>query len=118
MRITQPRDLTPKERALLTFLLSRGSFPGVRELAAQVEGTRVVGGLATLLDLDAPRTALIAARDNGPIPMRAYVENQDGDVEGEVLVWVRDGYLSGLEFAWYTNEAPSEMPDPDRVRVK
>jgi hypothetical protein len=117
MNTSRSRDLAPNERALLSYLL-QASFPGAQELAAQVEGTKVVGGLPTLLDLAAPRTAPIAALADGPIPVRAYVEAQGGQVEGELLVWVKDGYLSGLEFAWYTDEAPSEMPSPDRVRIE
>jgi hypothetical protein len=118
MTDAQPRPLTPKERALLDLLLSQKSFPGAQELAAQIEHARVVGGLATLLDLEVLPTAVIANCDDGPIPVRAFVESPDGEVQGEVLVWVKGGYLSGIEFAWYTDEAPSELPSPDCLRVE
>jgi hypothetical protein len=118
MTDAQPRALTPNERALLALLLSQKWFSGAQELAAQIEHARVVGGLATLLDLEVPPTAAIAARDDGPIPVRAFVEAPDGHVQGEVLVWVKGGYLSGVEFAWYTDDAPLEMPSPDRLRVE
>jgi hypothetical protein len=35
-----------------------------------------------------------------------------------VIIWVRDGYLAGLEYAWWCDPAPSEMPDADRVRMR
>lgn len=118
MTIIEPRDLTTRERDLLRLLLSPDAFPGARELAAQVDGTKVVGGLATLLDLEAPRATPTAIRRDGPIPVRAFVQSPDGELSGEVLVWVKDGYLSGLEFAWYSDDAPTEMPEPDWIRVE
>lgn len=118
MTMTEPRDLSRKELALLRLLLSVNTFPGAHELASQVEGTKVAGGLRTLLNLDAPRSALMAKRQDGPIPVRAFVQSPGGETVGEILVWVKDGYLSGLEFAWFTDDAPTEMPEIDRIRVE
>ena len=116
MTSTRPRALTEQEVELLRLLLTQGDFPGARELAVQVDETKVIGGLATLLDLDVPRAIPAAPMLDGPIPVRAFVQCQDEEAVGEVLVWVKDGYLSGLEFAWYTDTAPTEMPAPDRIR--
>jgi hypothetical protein len=116
--ISEPRDLTSRERTLLSFLLAARAFPGAQELAAQVEGTRVVGGRATLLDLATPKNAPSSARQDGPIPIRAFVQSPDGESLGEILVWVKDGCLAGLEFAWYTDDTPTEMPEPDRIRFE
>src|ERR1700680_3748060 len=116
--LVEPRDLTPNERNLLLFLLGHISFDGAQELAGQVERTKVAGGIPTLLQLDVPRTVPASAYKDRRIPQRAFVYAQSGELEGEVIVWVRDGYLSRLEYAWYTREPPSEMPAPDRIRVE
>jgi len=113
-----PRALTSNERELLLSLLGHASFDGARELAAQVPEARVTGGLPTFLDLDVPRAASASVFKTGPIPVKGFVYSPEGEVEGEVLVWVEDGYLSGIENAWYTDEAPSEMPALNRVRLE
>jgi hypothetical protein len=33
-----------------------------------------------------------------------------------VLVWISGGYLDGLEYAWFTDDAPGTMPSADSVR--
>jgi hypothetical protein len=114
----EPRDLTPRERDLLSLLLDPASFDGARELAAQVARTRVAGGFPTLLDLDVPRTAPASPYKPRLIPLRALVNSPGGELLGEILVWVGDGYLSALEYAWYTEDAPSEMPPLDYLRVE
>lgn len=113
----EPRDLSAHERALLWLLLRSDAFPGAEQLASQVDAARVVGGLPTLLDLEVRRTSPASSVANGPALLRAYVESLTGEIEGELLVWIVDGYLSGLEFAWYTDTVPEGMPSPDRVRV-
>jgi hypothetical protein len=103
------------ERAVLHRILDGAQFPGARELSAQVDGARVVGGLPTFLDLAAAPSARPSSCKDGPVPLRPVVEPDD-EVEGELLVWVTGGYLSGLEYAWYTDEPPSAFPDPARIR--
>lgn len=112
------RELSPGERDLLERLLRGAIFPGARELADQIGEARVTGGIPTLLDLDVSNTAQRSTHKDGPIPIRAFVERTPGEVSGEVLLWVKDGCLAGLEFAWYSDEKPTSMPDPDRLRIE
>lgn len=112
------RELSSDERALLRLLCGGTSVPGALQLRAQVEAARVSGGLPTLLDLDVPATVERAPVEDGPLPQRAFVTGSRGEMEGELLVWVRDGYLSSLEFAWYTDTTPSGMPTLERVQIQ
>lgn len=114
--MVQPRKLSEEERAVLERVLS-GGFDGARELRSQIEQASVTGGLPTLLDL-AVHDALPARCSDGPVPVRAMVEGPAGDAQGEVLVWVTGGFLSGLEFAWVTDDTPAGMPPPDRIRIE
>jgi hypothetical protein len=115
--LTDERALTPTEVALLLHILDGASFEGADALRAQVSLAHVAGGIATFLGLAVAAGATASTFRAGPIPGRAFVEGTDGEPEGEVLVWVTGGYLSGLEFAWFTDEMPTEMPDADRVRL-
>ena len=78
----------------------------------------MTGGIATFLDLAVAGAVPESTYRDGPIPGRAFVEGAHGEIEGEVLVWVRDGCLSGLELAWFTDEMPAQMPEAGRVRVE
>jgi hypothetical protein len=111
------RALTPTEVALLLHILDGASFEGAEALGAQVPLARVTAGITTFLDLAVAGEAPASAFRHGPIPGRAFIEDADGEYEGEVLVWVADGYLSGLEFASVMDERPTGMPEADRVRV-
>jgi len=40
---------------------------------------------------------------NGPFPAQAFVPNS-AEYQGGVIMWLTDGHLSGLEYAWITND--------------
>jgi hypothetical protein len=119
--VIETRELAPHEREILLRMLEAASFRGASELRAQVQGARVVvDDLPTFLDLEVEGSFPPSAFDGrGPIPVRAYVgaSDRDDDYEGELLVWVTNGFLSGLEFAWVTDEMPSGMPPSERVEI-
>ena len=43
---------------------------------------------------------------DGPLPVRAFV-NKDSGYQGEIIVWITDGRISGLEHAWVTDDPRS-----------
>jgi hypothetical protein len=86
-----------------------------KSFVAKADETIVVGG-DTFLDLEVSGNASRSSFPDGHVPIRAYVA--DGEVVGEVLVWVKDGYLSSLEHAWTTDEAPAVFPHADRIRLE
>jgi hypothetical protein len=112
------RALTPNERAVLLHVLKSKQFPCSDELVAQVDGATVAGGLPMLLDLRTDSSSPAATCADGPTPVRAFVEGPDGTLKGEVMVWVKNGRLSGLEYAWYTDEQPDQFPDPAQIRLE
>ncbi len=118
MNEVAPRDLNANERELIELLARCATVPAAKELVDQIACTRVVGGIPTLLDLQVSRSARSAAVKDGVIPVRAFVEDPDGETIGEVIVWVKDGYLSGLEYAWFTDEPPSAMPAKETIRLQ
>jgi hypothetical protein len=115
--VVDARNLTPDERELLLRILGDVPFEGAPELRTQVARANVVGGIPTLLELRVARSVPAAKCEDGPIPVRALIAGPNEEIEGEVLVWVTDGYLSGLEFAWFTDDAPTQMPNAERVRT-
>ena len=112
------RPLGANEREVLLKLLDASTFEGSAELRAQVSAAVVVGGRPTFLKFDVDPEAPVARCADGPIPVRAFVDDAGGEPVGELLVWVTSGRLSALEFAWFTDEEPSSLPTPDAVQFE
>ncbi|MFI1837658.1 hypothetical protein [Streptomyces olivaceoviridis] len=114
------RPLSPLEQRVLVKLLS-AEFPGAQELRNQLAQTRVIrpwGSESPSVDLEVPPGVPEAAIEDGIIPATATVTDDSGELFGELLVWVSDGKLSALEFSWYGDTPPTELPDPGLVTVK
>lgn len=109
-------DTEDRARAVIGRILS-ARFEGASELRDQLKALRVSGGTPTMLDLETDPEASRAPLENGPIHVRALVENERGEVEGEILLWVTDGHISGLEQAWFSESVPESLPDLARIRV-
>lgn len=110
------RPLTEHERAVLLRLLSV-PLDGVDRLREQAVVARAATSPPTGLDLDVPPSAPVAGRPDGVLPVTAEVVDESGRYTGELLVWVRDGRLRSLEYAWVTDEPPTGLPPLWSIRV-
>lgn len=115
-----PRPLSDAEHTVLKFILS-AHFPGAALLRAQIAHTRVVAIWAPKLpsvDLDVPADAAAPAPvADGVIPVGAEVRDRAGRYVGEILVWVHDGRLAGIEYAWVTDEPPDRLPETGEMTL-
>lgn len=65
---------------------------------------------ATMIDVRVGQAAMTPVPvTDGPINVRAFV-HQGSELAGEILIWTRDGFLIGLEQAWYLDEPPRAWP--------
>lgn len=102
------RELTARERAILTVLVERAK-PSHPLLASQLDGVRVVGtcgcGCPTIHFAD-------GANDSG---IEKVADVAVSDTLDAVLLFVSDsGRLSSLEYMWI-DEAPAEFPSPESL---
>jgi hypothetical protein len=97
-------------RALLSLIIARADIPGCNELAHQVDGTHVSAGAVTMLELRVDAGLSQSSCPDGPIVIPAIVNGDDGLPMGELLLWVRNGYIDSLEFSWWSDEPPVELP--------
>ena len=79
----------------------------------------------TRRDLDATDTFRIAVAGapravttDGALPVEWGVRGPDGKGSGLILVWVEGGAPVGLEYAWYTDDPPTQWPSRERVTVR
>ena len=92
------------------------SAPGVADgelLLRHLDGALVRNSAPWILDVKVttPDTSSANTPD-GPLPARAFVSDQ-GSYQGEIIVWITAGRVSGLEFAWVSDEPPTRWPRPD-----
>jgi hypothetical protein len=110
------RSLSADEDAALRWILWLEDFPGVDELRAQIGHVRATWGRTSEMDLEVTN-AVPAAVSDGVLSVAALVVDADEQAEGFITVWVKGGYLSGLEYSWFTERMPTEYPSPDRLRL-
>ena len=110
------RPLTADEDAALRWILWLEDFPGAEELRAQVEHVRATWGRTTEIDLEVTAGAPAAVSD-GVLPVMALVVGADERPEGCITVWIKGGYLSSLDYSWFTDRMPTEYPPPGRLRL-
>ena len=109
------RPLDDNEARLLAKILR--TVNGANPLVAQISAVQVADeSVPTLLKLIAPGSPKADGFRDGPLP-GSFPVIQDGELVGEILVWVKDGRLSGIEYAWVTDNAPTGLPNPDDVEV-
>jgi hypothetical protein len=109
------RELTSNERAIVGKILTAY---GDKNLNGQLDDAVVVtGDLPMFLDLEVPIPKAKSSAPDGPLPIQATVRSEDGYDYGEILVWVRDGVLVGIEHPWWTDERPESWPLSERVKI-
>lgn len=109
------RTLTDNEAELLAKILE--AVKGATGLLDQISAAQVADdSTPTFLTLSTPETLRVEGFRDGPLPGRFPVTH-DGEIVGEILVWLEDGRLAGLEYAWVTDDAPTGMPDPADVDI-
>ena len=86
------------------------------KLMGQAERAIVVRYSPTMLDVEVPSDISVVDLPDGPTPGRVLVYERE-QLVGEVLVWIRDGRLIGLEQAWFTDDPPKSWPSPEMVRI-
>jgi hypothetical protein len=118
--LSASRPLSLLEQHILAKLLSP-EFPGAQKLRNQLAEARVTGHWGAdspSIDLEVPAGTPEARIGDGLIPATGTVTDNSGELVGELLLWVSGGRLSALEFSWYCDAAPTELPDPNLVTVR
>jgi hypothetical protein len=108
--------LVSRVQQVINCVLSEAPFPGQSELLAQVPFLQIDGGLITFLRLSVDRSAAPRSDfDRGHTPGFAGVFGSDGAPVGMVMVWVKDGYISALEYAWVSDDPPADLPEVEQI---
>jgi hypothetical protein len=111
------RNISPQEAALITAILSRSEVPGTLALIGELEGAVVTHEAQWVLDIKPARLSPGVSIQDGPFPTHATASHA-GSYQGEILVWIKDGHLGGLEFAWITDDPPTQWPRLEDIDIE
>jgi hypothetical protein len=110
------RDISAEEAAVITAIVSQSGVPDAAELVDELDGAVAANETQWIID--------VAPRKKGPginiadglFPSCANVSS-NGAYQGEIIIWIKDGHLSGLEYAWITDEPPTRWPRPEDLEI-
>lgn len=113
------RELTERERALILHLLrhERPGYLALREQVPTATYERPWFEHSLSFDIGLPATVPPAPLPDGPQADGDWAWTEDDQPTGNFLLWVEGGRLTALEYAWITDEMPTEYPALDRLRA-
>ncbi len=110
------RPMAADEADVVRCIITAADFPGSRALIESLGEALVRRSTPWILDVKTAGRTAVTGFPNGPFPARALVQDSAG-YQGEIIVWLADGRVSGLEYAWVSDDAPSRWPRSDEMEV-
>jgi hypothetical protein len=110
------RPISPEEAAVIRSILSQADIRRGGPLIADLDGALVANETTWILDVKASSSDEGADLPNGPFPAQAFVPNS-AEYQGEVIIWLTHGHVSGLEYAWVSDNPPTRWPRADEMEV-
>lgn len=108
-------EVEPRAYAALMRVIAEVSGEDARSLEMQAVCATVTKNIrARMIDLQV-HSGAPCVYESGPLPARGAVVPAGGELVGELIIWIREGWLSGIEQAWFTDEPPGDWPSPDEL---
>jgi hypothetical protein len=97
-------------------IVTASEITEARPLLDDLLGAVVLQDTVWIYDVKTPNTAAGTPLPNGPFPAFAFVPSRAA-YRGEILLWITEGHLSALEYAWVTDDPPTRWPRPDEMEI-
>lgn len=108
--------MSPEEAEVIRAVVSEAAIGGGDALVADLDGALVFNSTQWILDVKVSGTGQGSKLPDGPFPARAFVPSSAA-YQGEIVIWLTDGRVSGLEYAWISDEPPLRWPEPHEMEV-
>jgi hypothetical protein len=113
---TNWRPISPEEAGVMRSILSQAGSRRSSPLIADLDGARVANETTWILDVKVSNSGEGADLPNGPFPAQAFVPNS-AEYQGEVIIWLTEGHISGLEYAWVSDSPPTRWPRAGEMEI-
>ena len=110
------RPISPQETGVIRSILLQADIRRSGPLIADLDGALVANETTWILNVKVSNKGDGTDLPNGPFPAQAFVPNS-AEYQGEVIIWLTDGHLSGLEYAWVSDSPPTRWPRADEMEV-
>lgn len=112
------RKLSLEETETIAAIVSSCRLPDTSRLLDDLNGALASPSSSTrwIVNIKAPSNADGIDVPNGPLPVRAFVPSE-AEYQGEIIIWIERGHISGLEYVWITDDAPRRWPRPDEMEI-
>lgn len=110
------RSISPEESAVVAAIVEASGLPEGQPIIDELDRATVSPESDWIIDIQAAKPSSGTNLPDGPFPARAFVPNS-ADYRGEVIVWITNGHLSGLEYALITDEPPTRWPRPGEMEI-
>lgn len=107
--------MSPEEAGAIQAIVSAAGVRRGDALIEDLDGA-LVSNSPWLLDVKTSETGKGSGLPDGPFPAQAFVPSSAA-YQGEIIIWLTDGHVSGLEYAWITDEPPTRWPRPDEMEI-
>jgi hypothetical protein len=108
--------MSPEEADVIRSVLSQADIRGSGPLVADLDGALVANETTWILDIKVSNNGEGVDLPNGPFPAQAFVPNSE-EYQGEVIIWIADRHISGLEYAWVSVDPPTRWPRADEMEI-
>lgn len=110
------RPISSEEAAVISTIVSNAGRRSAPSLTGDLDGALVSNSTAWILDVKPSDSGKGAKLPDGPFPARAFVPS-NAAYQGEIIVWLTNGHISGLEYAWVSDEPPTRWPRPSEMEI-
>jgi hypothetical protein len=103
-------EIPPPTIALVRRLIELLAAPCRGDLMQQLEGAEIALGEVPFIAKIVTATGAVRCNiQDGPVPGRVGVVGKRGEIEGEMVLWIRAGRIDAVEFAWFL-DPPTAWP--------
>ncbi|MFT4087067.1 MAG: hypothetical protein QM658_07900 [Gordonia sp. (in: high G+C Gram-positive bacteria)] len=106
--------LNSAQRSALKYLAEQQGDPVIVE---QVAAISTYEGQPTMAIVEVDRSLPKCSIKDGPAPVVAAVVDREGELAGELIFWVQDGFVDQIEQTWYGDDPPVSLPSREFIRT-
>lgn len=109
------RAPTQQEIDTIRYLVS---LQNDRNLSRQVDCIQALEfEVRTIVAVKLSQGVAPSSLQDGLAPNSARVVSSDDELSGELLLWIQAGVIDTIEYVWYSDVAPNQLPNASQLRT-